>query len=120
MSHTNSSDCSIEILESRTMLSLAAPDVSFSGDGVNTYPFKASQVSYASAFDVQRDGKIVLAGETHGGQRIAQILLARLKADGTSDRSFGKNGQIMTHLPQGATAGALRVQSDGKIVIAGQ
>src|SRR5258706_11567840 len=89
--------CSMEPLDSRTLLSLAAPDISFSGDGRQTYPFTDSQVTSASAFDVQRDEKIVLAGATFGSNRYSEILLARLKPDGTLDGSFGRGGKICTH-----------------------
>jgi uncharacterized delta-60 repeat protein len=124
MKHITSRICSIETLESRTLLSLAAVDVSFSGDGTQTYPFMDSQVTSASAFDVQRDGKIVLAGVTFGSNRIGQILLARLNPNGTLDGSFGKDGKIITHFARkdiavATRAGALQVQGDGKILIAG-
>src|SRR4051794_13277711 len=97
----NNSTCRsgfIESLESRTLLSLAGIDHSFSGDGSATYRFTDSQSTIAEAMDVGRGGKIIVAGTTRGRDN-SQILLGRLNANGTVDSSFGKNGRVITNIP---------------------
>lgn len=63
---------------------------------------------------VQRDGKVVIGGEFSSVNGVARNHMARLQADGTLDRAFleGLSG------PDGVVH-SLAVQSDGKIVIAG-
>jgi uncharacterized delta-60 repeat protein len=73
---------------------------------------------------VQRDGKIVVAGEANvdGGYDFA---LVRYNTNGTLDTTFGTRGQVFTDfgtVQQGfsfAQASALALQPDGKIVLAG-
>lgn len=118
----------IERLEERRLLSLGGLDSSFSGDGTQTYPFAGQQfVENASSFDMAPDGKIIVAGTTKGRDGNSQILLARFNADGEVDRSFGSDGEVITSLagPVGpletvAAARKVRVQRDGKILVAGQ
>lgn len=68
----------------------------------------------ADALVVQRDGKVVVAG--HRGPDLA---LARYSLDGRLDRSFGRDGIVVTDL--GATERALRLllRPDGRLVVAG-
>jgi uncharacterized delta-60 repeat protein len=68
----------------------------------------------ADALVVQRDGKVVVAG--HRGLDLA---LARYSLDGRLDRSFGRDGIVVTDL--GATERALRLllRPDGRLVVAG-
>jgi uncharacterized delta-60 repeat protein len=68
---------------------------------------------------VQRDRKIVVAG-TFSAPAANDFLVARLKADGSVDTTFGVNGQTRTDFAANeddVTAAAM--QSDGRIVIAG-
>ena len=66
---------------------------------------------------VQPDGKIVAAG-TRGFDDFA---LARYNPDGTLDSSFGTGGVVVTDFGPGFDgAGALELQIDGRIVVAGQ
>ncbi len=66
----------------------------------------------AWALDVQRDGKIVAAGESSGDFAVARYL-----PDGTLDRSFSQDGLAKTSL--NGRANDVAVQPDGKIVLAG-
>ena len=68
----------------------------------------------ADALVVQRDGKVVVAG--HRGPDLA---LARYSLDGRLDRSFGRDGIVVTDL--GATERALRLllRPDGRLVVGG-
>ena len=71
------------------------------------------------ALAVQSDGMIVAAGESisSGGLRFA---MARYNPDGTPDNSFNSTGKVVTAFDSGnASAQAVVIQSDGKIVAAG-
>jgi uncharacterized delta-60 repeat protein len=67
----------------------------------------------ADAIVVQPDGKIVIGGGFSSYNGVARSRVARLNADGTLDLSFnpgvGANGGVLD----------LKVQSDGKVLIAG-
>ncbi len=81
-------------------------DLSFGSDGgIN---------GQVSSIAVQNDGKIVIGGTFTKINQVTRNYIARLNADGTTDHNFG-NGLAGTnfHLDQVA------VQSDGKILIAG-
>jgi uncharacterized delta-60 repeat protein len=69
-----------------------------------------------AALTIQSDDRIVVAG-TSKGVSTSQIGLARLNPDGTPDATFGSGGFVLT--PASSTVGAIALQSDGKIVIAG-
>jgi uncharacterized delta-60 repeat protein len=74
---------------------------------------------------VQPDGKLVVAGEANidGGDDFA---LVRYNSNGTLDTTFGRSGKVTTDfglLQQGfsyALAYSVAVQTDGKLVVAGQ
>jgi uncharacterized delta-60 repeat protein len=71
--------------------------------------------SFALALALQADGKIVLAG-TCGGKFCA----ARYAVDGSLDLSFNGTGIVVTQSDTIVDyASAVKVQSDGKIVLAG-
>ena len=98
-------------------------DTSFSGDGkVTTAIASGSGSDEASAVAVQSDGKIVAAGSSGN-----DFGLARYNADGTLDDTFGtivsgstRSGKQTTAIASGNDiAYAVTVQSDGKIVAAG-
>jgi uncharacterized delta-60 repeat protein len=75
-----------------------------------------------SSLAIQPDGKIVAAGTQGGGFTVARYL-----PDGTPDAGFGHGGAVTTDLHftvgnetfTGATAEAVALQADGKIVVAG-
>jgi uncharacterized delta-60 repeat protein len=67
---------------------------------------------------VQSDGKIVAAGGINSGTG-NQMLLTRLNADGSLDSTFGTNGVVLETLIGNAYARDVALQSDGKIVTAG-
>jgi uncharacterized delta-60 repeat protein len=72
------------------------------------------------AYDVaiQPDGKIVIVGgwSTVGAARMA---LLRFLPDGTPDPSFGQDGRVTESGVPSATATAVALQPDGKIVVSG-
>lgn len=81
-----------------------------------------------TAIAVQEDGRIVIAGTTTSvsGNLSKNVVVARLKADGSMDSTFGTandgtpDGVVNVSLSDGDdVANALTIQSDGKIVVAG-
>jgi uncharacterized delta-60 repeat protein len=82
--------------------------------------FNGSDYGYAIA--LQEDAKIVVVGAVIGDDARTDFGLLRLNADGSRDPSFNGDG-IVQHDIAGynddASARAVAIQSDGKIVVAG-
>src|SRR5207247_383388 len=112
-------------------------DASFGTSGTVITDF-AGDSDAALALVRQADGKVVAAGERracvggeHDGERcqvtddcsafpcVADFALARYRADGSVDLTFGSGGRVVTDFGGDDTAFALAVQPDGKIVVAG-
>jgi uncharacterized delta-60 repeat protein len=77
--------------------------------------------NYGSAADlddvaIQRDGKILVAG---GGAPFDGAIVTRLALDGQPDPSFGSGGSSAVELQGTQRAGAVAIQADGKVVMAG-
>ena len=70
---------------------------------------------------MQSDGKIVAVGTTqHPTTFDDQFALARYTRDGSLDTSFGTGGKVTTEFGVKFNgAGAVEIQGDGKIVVAG-
>jgi uncharacterized delta-60 repeat protein len=98
-------------------------DTTFGNGGKVLTDFGVSADAYSVV--VQPDGKIVAAGGANidGGYNFE---LVRYNTDGTLDASFGTGGKVTTEFglaAQGfsyATAFSLTLQTDGKLVAAGQ
>ena len=94
-------------------------DPSFDGDGKVATDFGGRQDG-AYDVEIQRDGRIVVAGSSRqgGGSNIA---LARYKPDGSLDPTFGSGGKVLTSFGAGGfdDAHAVSLQRDGKVVAAG-
>jgi uncharacterized delta-60 repeat protein len=94
-------------------------DTSFGDNGrvyLDPFPSGYSELHWLTQ---QPDGKLVGAGSVGAGMAMAVV---RLTADGALDRSFGDDGVVRIPLgPNGAfaSAEAVAVQPDGKIVIGG-
>jgi uncharacterized delta-60 repeat protein len=75
----------------------------------------------ATAIVQQQDTRIVVGGSSSPNASSESFGVARLNPDGTLDATFGSGGKVTTAF-SGAFAGisALVLQSDGKIVAAGQ
>lgn len=92
-------------------------DTAFGINGLVTTSFGNDSSNSAWKVAIQADGKIVVAGVSNG-----QIALARYKADGTLDPTFGSNGLATTAITDSTFDGApngVFVQTDGKIVVGG-
>ncbi|MFN0140830.1 MAG: delta-60 repeat domain-containing protein [Pyrinomonadaceae bacterium] len=90
-------------------------DNSFDGDG-KAYAFLDGSFSCRDVA-IQTDGKIVAAGDNRNGLFFA---LVRFSSDGSLDASFGNGGRVTTQISFYNSAAAVTVQTDGKIVVAGQ
>ena len=87
-------------------------DPAFDGDGQVTTAFSAGAAANGMAID---RGRIVVVGAA--GPNFA---VARYNLNGTLDDSFGGEGKVTTHFRgSGATARAVVVQDNGKIVVVG-
>ena len=95
-------------------------DNSFDGDGKVNTDIGSGSTDYIWALAVQSDGKIVAAGySATGGDD--DFALARYNADGSLDDSFDGDGKVTTPIGAGRDrAFDVALQSDGKIVAAGQ
>lgn len=101
-----------------------SPDLEFGEGGVVLTDFAAGQ-DEAHAIAVQPDGKIVVAGIAVVGRTSNDLFnrdfaVARYRADGELDPTFGTGGKVTTDF-HGNTdrAFALALQADGSIVLAG-
>ena len=74
-----------------------------------------SEYDDAKAIAVLGDGKVLVAGKTDK----ENVVLCRLKADGSLDTSFGNNGLVKRNLGEGNAVKAIALRSDGRIVMAG-
>ena len=87
-------------------------DASFGGDGRQTADFGGHD--HGSALAIQDDGKIVVAGRSGAGFR-----LARFRADGSLDPAFSGDGMV-TEPGAAFSARFVAIRADGKIVVAGE
>jgi uncharacterized delta-60 repeat protein len=95
-----------------------ALDDGFNSTGVVLTPVTAGN-DEARAVAVQTDGKIVLAGRC-GISPNLDFCMVRYTANGALDSTFDVDGKVITSLTGGNdNALALAIQSDGKIVVAG-
>src|SRR4051794_25656526 len=95
-------------------------DATFGGDGVvRTDLTRFEDDGFAIA--LQPDGKIVVAGTKGLGGPNARVAVVRYATDGSLDASFGGgDGKAsIDFTPREDFAYAVRIQADGKIVVAG-
>ena len=93
-------------------------DTTFNGIGIVTTAVGASN-DEAFGMAVQSDGKIILAGQSFNGVD-TDIAFVRYNTDGTLDNSFNGDGRAIVAVGVGTDlVRSVAVQSDGKIVAAG-
>jgi uncharacterized delta-60 repeat protein len=98
------------IFNNPTFISKRFPNGSIdSGYGLDGYSRPVSFNDASAA--LQPDGKIVIAGSGFN--------VARLKANGSPDSTFGNNGLQTSSLDGNSYASSVAIQSDSKIVVAG-
>jgi uncharacterized delta-60 repeat protein len=92
-----------------------SPDETFDSDGIallDGIRFTLPDLA------IQSDGKIVVAGHYLSTSKFIRV--ARFNTDGSLDTSFGSLGTVSTEFGLGADyPGAVAIQPDGKIVVAG-
>jgi uncharacterized delta-60 repeat protein len=94
-------------------------DTTFDTDGKLSTDF-GSSYEVASSVGIQSDGKILVAGTSTSGGISADFALARYNTNGSLDTTFDGDGKVTTAISAtDDNATALRIQSDGKIVLAG-
>jgi uncharacterized delta-60 repeat protein len=92
-------------------------DTNFNMNGMNITSIGRSDIIFSVA--LQKDGKIVAAGNTYVNNGFDFALL-RFKSDGTLDPSFGTDGKISTDFGNYADyCYSIAIQNDNKIVAAG-
>jgi uncharacterized delta-60 repeat protein len=93
-------------------------DISFDGDGKVVTPV-GTDLDIANTVAIQPDGKIVVAGITRVGIR-DDFSLVRYNPNGSLDTSFDGDGKVITSIGDGDDSiDSIVIQSDGKIVVAG-
>ena len=95
-------------------------DTSFDSDGkVVTVLGERTDIIYDLA--IQPDGRILAAGVCFNGPKARRFAIVRYKSDGSLDASFDGDGIVTLNIGTSLmdTAYAVRVQPDGKIVVAG-
>ncbi|RLS73949.1 MAG: hypothetical protein DWH99_02165, partial [Planctomycetota bacterium] len=99
-------------------------DTTFDGDGKVTTDFGRNLDDHAYSVTIQRDGKIVVSGMSEHVRGGYDFALARYNANGSLDTSFDGDGTVTTtigihNFGQNYGAFSVAIQSDGKIVVAG-
>lgn len=95
-------------------------DLTFGGDGKVTTDF-FSRDDAVNDIAIQGNGKIVAVGSVTSADTFADFGLARYNADGSLDTSFDGDGRVNTDfVGLNNLARAVVIQSDGKIIAAGQ
>jgi len=92
-------------------------DSSFGTNGKVIKP-KGLVGDFEHSMAVQPDGKILVAGSIYNGIN-SDFLLVRYKLNGALDKNFGSSGKVITDFGNDEHGTAVAVQTDGKIVLAG-
>ena len=87
--------------------------------GVVTSFFSAPANSAAFAVLIQINGDIVVAGQASQGNKPSEFAVARFTGLGQLDSTFGTGGLVTTSFGQIDTVAALALQTDGKVIAAG-
>lgn len=97
-------------------------DTSFNGTGYSVQTIVQNpHYSLGRSFAIQSDGKIVIAGDIVRNNQQDEFALVRLNTNGTLDTSFGTNGVVIAMLGSSSDSiNKVRIQPDGKILLAGQ
>lgn len=100
----------------------AAPgdlDLSF-GTGGTLVTQVGAGFDEANAMAIQTDGKIVAAGLSwNAAGLVNDIALVRYDSFGSIDTTFGTNGIVLTDIEDRERADAIKILTDGSILIAG-
>jgi uncharacterized delta-60 repeat protein len=114
-------DVTVQMFVARLLGTNGSLDPSFNGTGIQTIPPSAYPWSSGHSIALQQDGKVVVAGIDQNWGVAGQLLVARLNANGSMDNTFGTLGKVAINLATMSyeSINAVKVQSDGRIVLAG-
>jgi uncharacterized delta-60 repeat protein len=97
-------------------------DTSFSGDGKVTTSLVSGD-DRATSVVIQPDGKIIVGGwaliSEFDANAAHEFALIRYNANGSVDTTFGDAGVVLTEIGLWSEGMSVKVQADGKVVIAG-
>jgi uncharacterized delta-60 repeat protein len=102
------------------------PDKTFSDDGVVTFDASRGQVlDLCTGIAAEKDGDIVVAGDTTGACCASHMVVARFSASGELDTQFGRGGTKVLEFPTSAAAPAshaygVAIEPDRSILVTGQ
>jgi len=94
-------------------------DTNFGTDGKVTQYLGPVGIGSFLSVALHSDGKIVVAGYSYNNVDY-DFALARYDTDGSLDTTFGTDGNVITAIDDDEKAYSVALQSDGKIVVAGQ
>jgi uncharacterized delta-60 repeat protein len=95
-------------------------DVNFGSHGGVATGFPNLTNAQASTTVQQSNGNLVVAGSAFNQVNLSQFALARYTSGGALDVSFGSGGRVLTSFGNNfATITGMVLQSDGKILVAG-
>ena len=96
-------------------------DTTFGTNGTAVTSFGTSITASGNAGILQPDGKILVIGHLIYGSttNVEDWAAARFNADGTLDTTFGSGGKAILNIRNSDEAFGAKLQTDGKIVIAG-
>ena len=96
-------------------------DTTFNGTGIVTTDILTNREDRAAAIAVQPDGNIVVTGYTNDPSFKNDFAIARYSPNGSLDSSLNGTGKVHTDLNLNSddVGNAVTLQSDGKILIAG-
>jgi uncharacterized delta-60 repeat protein len=97
-------------------------DSGFGTGGTKVVAMMTNSEDIPTTLKIQGDGKILIGGFSVSTTTfITRGSLLRLNTDGSIDTNFGSSGKVMVSLnPGGDVIFSLAIQSDGKIIAAGQ
>ncbi|MEP6684335.1 MAG: T9SS type A sorting domain-containing protein [Parafilimonas sp.] len=97
------------------------PDVSFGEKGIANARFHGQLFSIVNAIAVQKNGKIIVGGGLEDSYAApTDFAIVQFTKNGTIDSSFGVNGVTRTILGGNDFVNSLVIQTDGKIIAAGE
>jgi len=96
-------------------------DTTFSGDGRAVFGFGAGRQDFSNDLALQPNGRIVIVGSTcDSNHENCDFAAMRLSANGALDATFSGDGRQITNIGGEDNAYGVAIQSNGKIVLAGQ
>ncbi len=103
------------------LTSNGTPDPGFDGDGLALFDFQSGGDEEGGVMALQADGKIVLAGDSDFSSSPfeSSIVILRMLTNGTLDSTFHGDGRFHVSVNPLASAAAVGLQSNQKIVVCG-